>query len=77
MLEYYKTLSGAGGTFGPNGTEANFVVGGDMSLASFYAASSTGSPGEISISDSEVDGTDYLLSSTIRMEDNIFHVLGE
>ncbi|XP_065168402.1 hepatocyte nuclear factor 4-gamma isoform X5 [Atheta coriaria] len=75
MLEYYKTLSGAGGTFGPNGTEANFVVGGDMSLASFYAASSTGSPGEISISDSEVDGTDYLLSSTIRMEDNIFHVL--
>jgi nuclear factor 4 len=28
------------------------------------------SPGEISISDGEVDGTDYLLSSTIKLDDN-------
>ncbi|XP_022903691.1 hepatocyte nuclear factor 4-gamma isoform X3 [Onthophagus taurus] len=33
------------------------------------------SPGEMSISDNEVDGTDYLLSSTIRFEENLFHVL--
>lgn len=38
---------------------------------------SSSSPGEISISDGEVDGTDYLLSSTMRFEENIFHVFGE
>lgn len=35
------------------------------------------SPGEISISDGEVDGTDYLLSSTMRLEDNIFQFFGK
>jgi hypothetical protein len=37
------------------------------------------SPGEISISDGEVDGTDYLLSSTIKLDDNFnfFQILGE
>lgn len=35
------------------------------------------SPGEVSISDSEVDGTDYLLSSTMRLDENIFHVFGK
>ncbi|XP_063922113.1 hepatocyte nuclear factor 4-gamma isoform X4 [Zophobas morio] len=32
------------------------------------------SPGEISISDGEVDGTDYLLSSTIRLDENLFQI---
>lgn len=38
------------------------------------------SPGGMSISDSDVDGTvntDYLLSSTMRLDDNPFHVLGK
>lgn len=34
------------------------------------------SPGEISISDGEVDGTDYLLSSTI-LDENFFQILGK
>nr|CAH7730477.1 unnamed protein product [Callosobruchus chinensis] len=34
--------------------------------SSYYSLS----PGEISISDGEVDGTDYLLSSTIRLDEN-------
>ncbi|KYB26567.1 hepatocyte nuclear factor 4-gamma isoform X2 [Tribolium castaneum] len=33
------------------------------------------SPGEISISDGEVDGTDYLLSSTIKLDENFFQIL--
>ncbi|XP_019871073.1 hepatocyte nuclear factor 4-gamma isoform X3 [Aethina tumida] len=37
--------------------------------SSYYSLS----PGEISISDGEVDGTDYLLSSTMRMDDNLFN----
>lgn len=42
--------------------------------SSYYSLS----PGEISISDGEVDGTDYLLSSTIRLDENFFNfnVLG-
>ena len=43
-------------------------------MAPTYALSS---PGVVCQSDNELDGTDYLLSSTIRLEDNIFHVFGE
>lgn len=38
---------------------------------------SLSSPGEISVSDSEVDGTDYLLSSAMRLDDALFQILGE
>lgn len=38
---------------------------------------STTSPGEVSISDGEVDGADYLLSSTIRLDEAFFQILGE
>lgn len=38
---------------------------------------SLSSPGEISVSDSEVEGTDYLLSSTMRLDDAFFQILGE
>lgn len=39
-----------------------------------YASSS---PGEISVSDGEVEGPDYLLSSTVRLDESFFQVLGE
>lgn len=44
-----------------------------MMPSSYYSLS----PGEISISDGEVEGTDYLLSSTIRLDENYlnFNVL--
>lgn len=38
---------------------------------------SLSSPGEISVSDSEVEGTDYLLSSTMRLDDAFFQILGK
>lgn len=38
---------------------------------------SSSSPGEISISDGEVEGPDYLLSSTVRLDESFFQVLGE
>lgn len=46
-----------------------------MPTSSYYSLS----PGELSISDGEVDGTDYLLSSTIRLDDSFLNVsvLGE
>ncbi|GLV40142.1 Hepatocyte nuclear factor 4 [Carabus blaptoides fortunei] len=36
---------------------------------------SLSSPGEISVSDSEVEGTDYLLSSTMRLDEAFFQIL--
>lgn len=47
---------------------------GYLKMPSNYYSSS---PGEISISDGEVDGSDYLLSSTMRLDDAFLQVLGE
>ncbi|KAK9739876.1 hypothetical protein QE152_g8695 [Popillia japonica] len=38
-------------------------------------ACSSSNHADISISDNEVDGTDYLLSSTIRLDENFLHAL--
>lgn len=40
-------------------------------------ACSSSNHADISISDNEVDGTDYLLSSTIRLDENFLHALGK
>lgn len=47
-----------------------------LKMPTTYCYSSS-SPGEISISDGEVEGPDYLLSSTVRLDESFFQVLGE
>lgn len=48
-----------------------------MPITSNASNADVSSPGEYSVSDSEVEGTDYLLTSTMRFDDAFFQILGK